>query len=236
MLKFDYNELYSLLYNMEKVKNLTELSEHLYCSTSKCSKMIKDYELRLKVQLYTKGNINILSDDGKKLLDQIGRPISELRELIQIEYDSIGIDENLIEELGTEFSDYQKQFSDCNSLIDLYKSGKLDKIIVSSDFEKEFDYRRKKLISQKRVYYIRNKDSNTEFVYANDSGCPIRKKLEVNNIKIDETLKQSIAICKMVRLGEGTGYTFSIDTLDSNQIKIQEVKALTINFFLYTKY
>ncbi len=236
MLKFDYNELYSLLYNMEKVKNLTELSERLYCSTSKCSKMIKDYELRLKLQLYTKGNINILSTDGKVLLDQIRRPILELSEIVKIEHDSIGIDENLIEELGTEFLEYQKQFFDCHSLIDLYKCGSFDKIIVSSDFEKEFDYRNKKLISQKKVYCISNKDSNTEFVYANDRGCPIRKKLEVNNIKIDETLKQSVAICKMVRLGEGTGYTFSVDTLDPNQIKIEEVKELAINFFLYTKY
>lgn len=236
MLKFDYNELYSLLYNMERVKNLTELSNRLYCSTSKCSKMIKDYELRLKVQLYAKDNINILSEDGKKILDQIRKPILELRELIRIEHDSIGIDENLIEELGTEFLEYQKQFFDCNTLIDLYKCGKFDKIIVSSDFENEFKYRSKKLISQKKVYYISNKDSNTEFVYANDKGCPIRKKLEVNNIKIDDTLKQSVAICKMVRLGEGTGYTFSVDTLDSNQIKIQEVEELTIKFFLYTKY
>lgn len=236
MMKFDYNEFYSLLYNMEKVNNLKELSERLYCSTSKCSKMIKDYELKLKVQLYAKNNINILSDDGKSLLVQIKEPILELRELIQIVHDSIGIDENLIEELDSEFFEYQKQFLDSNSLIDLYKSGKLDKIIVSSDFEKEFDYRSKKFIRQKNVYYISNKDSDTKFIYANDRGCPIRKKLEASNIKIDETLKQSVAICKMVRLGAGTGYAFSVDTLDSNQIKIEKVKELTINFFLYTKY
>lgn len=235
-MKFDYNELYNLLYGMKRARTLTELSDILYCSVSKCSKMIRDYETRLKVQLYVKNEMWILSSDGERLLNQIERPLLELKEILQIEQWAIGIDENLIEDLDTVFLEYDKQYSDSQVLIDLYKSGKLNKIIVSSDFEEEFEFKTKKFIIAKNVYRIKHKQAAKSEVYANAYGCPIRKKLEVSKVKVDETLKQSTAICKMIRSGKGVGYTFSVDTLDADTIEIKAQDNLTVNFFWYTKY
>lgn len=236
MKKIDYNQLYNLLYSMNKVQNLNQLSENIYCSVSKCSKMIKDYETRLKVQLYAKSEGCILSKDGKLLLAQIEQPIVELNKIIKIESDLIGIDENLIEELSDDLSDYRKHYTDCKQLLEMYKSGQLDKIIVSSDFEDEFEFNSKQFIADKKIYHIKHKTDQGQYVYANAYGCPIRKKLEVSKMKIDETLTQSIAICKMVRVAKGEGYTFSVDMLDPKLIDIKIVDELAVSFFLYTKY
>lgn len=236
MSKFDYNELYELLSNMEHVRNLTELSERLYCSVSKCSKTINLYESKLKIQLYVKNEKYILSESGKSLLNQIEEPILHLKDITKIEHDTIGIDENLIEEMDSYFKGKNKQYSETEELIKLYNCGKLDKIIISSDFENELNFNSKELITQKPIYRIQKKGNTSDHLFANAKWCPIRKKLEVNGIKIDETLKQSVAICKMVRLGMGKGYTFSVDTLDASEIKIEKIEEFAISFFLYSKY
>lgn len=236
MIKFDYDELFNLLLNMESSSSLKELSEKLYCSSSKCSKMIKDYENRLKLQLYSKNSEYLLSSDGKELLQEIEKPLMLLRQITKLEHDIVGIDESLIGEFDDQFGSLKIQYYDSSELIELYKNGRLDKIVVSSDFEQEFKFNHKKLIINKPVYHIKAKDDDSKYTYANNQGCPIRKKLEANNIRIDETLKQSVAICKMVRLGKGQGYTFNTYSLDPNQIDIQKVKDLAVTFNLYSKY
>lgn len=236
MSKFDYNELYELLSNMEYVRNLNELSERLYCSVSKCSKIIRFYESELKIQIYVKNEKYILSANGKELLSQIEEPILCLKNITKIEHDTIGVDENLIEEMGGSFIGKNKKYCETEELIELYNCGKLDKIIISSDFENELSFNSKELITQKPIYHIQKKGNINDKLFANEKWCPIRRKLELNEIKIDETLKQSVAICKMVRLGMGKGYTFSVDSLDAREIKIDKVEELAISFFLYSKY
>ncbi len=236
MARLDYEELYILLYNMKRSKTISELSGKIYCSISKVSKMITYYEKKLKIQLYIKSSEYLLSDEGYQILDQIQGPLKQMQKIVHRENKVIGIDENLIEDKINLENGYKYKYMNCKDLIEDYKSGILDKIIVSSDYESEIKFNSKSLVKQKDIYFIRKKGSASKVISANAIGCPITKKLENKNIKIDNYLTQSVAICKMVRQNEGGGYTFNFDTLNKDLIDIKLIKDLQINFFVYNKY
>lgn len=236
MRNIDYEQLYQLLFNMEQSNSVSQLSEKLYCSVSKASKLIKEYEQSLELQLYVKNQEFILSKKGKELLSNIEKPLYELRTLVSIGNNLIGIDNNLIEDQFALNSQLIVQYADNTELIRLYNSGKLDKLIISSDYEQMIKYKTKSFVSQKKVYKISNKNLDSNRLIVSNYGCPITKKLQVNGYKIDQYLNQSIAICKMVRAGMGYGYTFSTDTLDPDDILITSQPELAVSFYEYSKF
>lgn len=236
MARLDYEELYTLLYNMKSSKTMSELADKLYCSISKISKMITYYEKKVNAQLYIRNEKYLLSEDGYKILTKIEEPLKKLQEIVHRENKKIGIDENLIEDKINISSKWEYKYMNSKQLIEEYKSGGLNKIIVSSDYEENIEFNSKSFIKKKSVYFIKKKGCNSNVIYANAIGCPITKKLMKENIKINNYLTQSVAICKMVRQNKGGGYTFNIDTLEKEKIDIKIIDNLQIHFYIYDKY
>lgn len=238
MKKIDYDELYSLLCNMKESSKLMDLSVKMYWSESKTSKKVKAYEHKLKRSLYFKNSINILSTEGELLLQKLEEPIKNIRTIVNVGENILGVDENLIEDKInlSILEDFKVIYMDSKTLIEKYRLGELDNIVVSSDFEESLDFANKEMIINKKVYFIKKKNCDKETVFANEVGCPIRKKIEKKGIVIDRTFSQSLSICKMIKEGEGIGYTFSVDTLNPNDIHIEDTPQLAILFFMYNKY
>lgn len=234
-MKINYEELYQLLYAMNNSKSINDLSNKLYCSVSKASKMIKEYEENLNVKIYDKNSEYILNTNGQELLKNIEKPLVEIQKQIYKSSKKMGVDENLIED-SIHVSKYEYHniiYNSTHELIEKYKKGELDAILISSDFEVDIIYNNKEFICTKPVYSIQNRITKADALYANDNACPITRRLELNNQTIDFHLKQSVAICKIVRKGSGRGYTFSVDTLDEQNILIEKDEKMKIKYFLY---
>lgn len=235
-MSLNYEELYTLLYAMSESTSIVELSNKLYCSVSKSSKMIKKYEKQLDMKLYTKSESCILNEKGKEVLKKIEKPLFEIHKNLNIAQNKIGVDENLIDEaiVLKGYSYNNIIYDNTNSLIHKYKIGEVDSLVISSDFEEDIVFNTKELVCIKPVYIIKNKETLNQNVYVNKIGCPITKRLELNNYKIDNYLTQSVSICKVVRKGMGMGYTISTDSLNKEQIIIEEKEDLKLEYFHYS--
>ncbi|MFV0287961.1 MAG: LysR family transcriptional regulator, partial [Mycoplasmatales bacterium] len=96
----NYSNFLDLLLTMENAKTITEAADKLYYSQSKTSKLIKKYEEQFNIKLYEKNKNNILSYEGKKILDEIYTKYREIEDYFKKYQNNkkirIGIDENIV--------------------------------------------------------------------------------------------------------------------------------------------
>lgn len=75
-------ELYKIFVIVAKEENLTKASEKLYISQPAVTKHIKNLEETLNTKLFIRSNHGIrLTEEGKKIYDEIKNPINEILEL-----------------------------------------------------------------------------------------------------------------------------------------------------------
>ena len=75
-------ELYKIFVIVAKEENLTKASEKLYISQPAVTKHIKNLEEALNTKLFIRSNHGILlTEEGKKIYDEIKNPINEILEL-----------------------------------------------------------------------------------------------------------------------------------------------------------
>ncbi|MFV0288142.1 MAG: LysR family transcriptional regulator [Mycoplasmatales bacterium] len=244
----NYSNFLELLLTMENAKTITEAADKLYYSQSKTSKLIKKYEEQFNIKLYEKNKNNILSYEGKKILDEIYTKYREIEDYFKKYQNNkkirIGIDENIVNDpkimeiLDNSKNNVEYIFANSLQIIKDFNNSNLDEIICSDDFEHDYQYHEKEYLLSKKVVRIFNKSYlNKEEImniFIFEKGCPIRKKLE-KKFKYTQEIYRIDKIEKLVSLNQGIGYLFKSTEINNPNITIEEVDNMKITYFKYKR-